>query len=96
MVDGVAAARPPRRLPGGGDLTSYRAFVRRVLRAYSSKVAAADPEDLAELLEVSRDVEHAIDQAVAGLRERGYSWAQIAAAVGTTRQTAHERWSRAG
>lgn len=95
MTDEVAAARASRS-PAGGDLTSYRAFVRRVLRAYSSKVAAADPEDLAELLEVARDVEAAIDQAVAGLRARGYSWAQIAAAVGTTRQTAHERWSRTG
>lgn len=80
------------RRSSAGDLGEYRAFVRRILRAYSRRVAAADPEDLALLLEVAVDVDRAIDQAVAGLRRAGFSWAQIAAATGVTKQAAHERW----
>ena len=34
----------------------------------------------------------AISQAVSGLREAGYSWAEIAAWLGVTRQAAQQRW----
>ena len=76
-----------------GDHTSYRAFVRRILRAYSRRCADADPDDLAELLALQVDVGAAIDAAVAGLRAQGRSWADIAEATGTTRQAAHKRWA---
>lgn len=33
------------------------------------------------------------DGTVANLREQGYSWAAIGAALGITRQSAHQRWS---
>jgi hypothetical protein len=31
--------------------------------------------------------------AIEGLRDKGYSWAQIGAAMGTTPQAAHKRWA---
>jgi hypothetical protein len=36
----------------------------------------------------------ATQQAVDGLRGLGYSWAGIAARLGTTRQAAQQRWAR--
>jgi len=74
----------------------YAAFVRRVLRAYSRRVAAGDIEALRGLVTLAGDVETAIRTAVIGLREHHYSWAEIAARLGITRQTAHERWGRRG
>ena len=57
----------------------YAAFARRVLRAYAQMAAIADEMD---------DI---LRQAVAGLRAAGYSWADIAARTGTTRQAAWKR-----
>jgi hypothetical protein len=70
----------------------YAAFARRILRAYARRVATGDIEALAQLIGLSNEVEAAIRTAVIGLRDFGYSWADIAARVGITRQTAHERW----
>ncbi|MGW4644083.1 hypothetical protein ACWEN6_36580 [Sphaerisporangium sp. NPDC004334] len=36
-----------------------------------------------------------LNTAVLAAREAGHSWAEIGAAVGITRQSAHERWARA-
>jgi len=38
-------------------------------------------------------LDDAMRQAVSGLRGAGYSWAKIAARLGVTRQSAHQRWS---
>lgn len=75
-----------------GDHTDFLAFTRRILRAYGRRVADADPEDLAELLSVQRDVGAAIDAAVLGMRANGFTWAQIGEGAGITRQAAQIRW----
>lgn len=79
-------------MSGGRDHSEFQSFVRRVLRAYSRRVADADPEDLAELLVMRQTVDDAIGSAIAGMRERGVSWAAIATATGTTRQAAQQRY----
>jgi hypothetical protein len=38
------------------------------------------------------DIETAIRNAVIGLREYGYSWAEIGTRLGVTRQAAQQRW----
>jgi hypothetical protein len=78
---------------GDGDHSAFAGFARRILRAYARRVAGADVEDLAELLELRQDVDDAIAAAVAGMRERGVSWAAIATATGTTRQAAQQRYT---
>lgn len=75
-----------------GDHSEFSGFVRRVLRAYSRRCACADPEDLTELLALQGEVDAAITSAVVGLRRSGFSWTEIAAAAGTTRQAAQQRW----
>lgn len=80
-------------MSAGGDHTEFARFVRRILRAYGRRVHHADPADLAELLAVDAAVQEAISNAVTGLRASGFSWAEIGAATGITRQAAHKRWS---
>ena len=70
----------------------FAAFCRRILRAYTRRVAAGDVEALADMMALAEDLDTAIGDAVGGLRTFGYSWTEIAARLGITRQAAHQRW----
>jgi hypothetical protein len=86
-------SRPPR--PRRRDLVEndeYAAFTRRIVRAYAKRVATGDVEALTDMVGLSQLLDEAIGQAVAGLRSHGYSWADIAARLGITRQAAQQRW----
>ena len=82
---------PKRRRPITEN-SEYAAFARRILRAYSRRVAAGDVESLAHLISLSEDIDSAIQDAVNGLRASGYSWTEIGARLGVTRQAAQQRW----
>ena len=71
---------------------AYAAFARRIVRAHGRRVATGDIEALADLMRLAADIETAIREAVIGLRDFGYSWADIAARLGITRQAAQQRW----
>ena len=97
-------ARPPERPSGvNRPLTSkrrfrvvendeYAAFLRRVIRAYSRRVASGDVEAITVMVALAADLEEATRQAITGLRGFGYSWADIAMRLGITRQGAQQRW----
>jgi len=72
----------------------FDAFARRIVRAYARRVADGDVEALVALRQLSSVLEDATKDAVAGLRQFGYSWAEIAARLGVTRQAAQMRWGR--
>lgn len=74
------------------DHGEYFGFARRTVRALSRRVAGSDPDDLLLLLELLEEVDAALDRAVAGQREAGFSWAQIAEPLGMSRQAAQMRW----
>jgi len=75
-----------------GDL---QGMVRRTLRALVRRAAEGDTWSLEVLTGLEAEVSEAV---AAGLRrahdEAGYSWAQLAAELGTTRQAAHLRATR--
>jgi hypothetical protein len=73
----------------------YAAFTRRILRAYARRISAGDIDALADIIILAADVEHATRQAVTGLRDTGYSWADIGLRLGVTRQAAQQRWGDA-
>jgi DNA-binding GntR family transcriptional regulator len=77
----------PRETP------EYAGAVRRMIRAHGRRVAAADPEDLAELVAMREVLEAAIAEAVAG-QKADYSWAMVARGLGTTRQAAQMRYGQ--
>ena len=71
---------------------AYLGFVARVITAAGKRVATGDVEALPDLARLSADLDAALITAVAGLREFGYSWEQIASRLGVTRQAAQQRW----
>lgn len=79
----------------GVETTEYAAMLRRMVRSYGRRLAEADPGDLAAALELARELEDTIGRAVARMRaESGFSWAELAAELGCTRQAAQQRFAR--
>jgi hypothetical protein len=74
------------------DTSPFLAMVKRMIRAAGRRVAHADPTDLAELAAIRFDIERAIQEAVDGLREDGFTWDAIAESLNVTRQAAIKRW----
>ncbi len=70
----------------------YAAFLRRVIDAYSRRVTSGDIEAITCMAALADHLEDATRQAITGLRAFGYSWADIAARLGITRQGAQQRW----
>ena len=71
----------------------YAAFLGRVIRAYSRRVASGDIEAITTMANLAGHLEDATRQAITGLREVGYTWADIALRLGITRQGAQQRWA---
>lgn len=89
----VNATLTPGRPPRVVENAEFTAFGRRVIRAAGRRIAAGDVEALPDLARLSADLDAAITDAVTGLRAAGYSWGEIAARLGVTRQAAHQRWA---
>jgi hypothetical protein len=82
----------PKRRSRAVENDEYAAFLRRVIAAYSRRVGSGDIEAITGMATIATELEDAIRQAIAGLRGCGYSWADIAARLGITRQGAQQRW----
>ena len=82
----------PKRARPVVENDAYAAFAHRILAAYARRVATGDIDALTLLTGLSADIDTAIHAAVAGLRARGYSWAEIGTRLGITRQAAQQRW----
>jgi hypothetical protein len=89
----VNRALTPKRRRRVVENDEYAAFLRRVLAAYSRRVGAGDIEAITEMAAIAHQMDAALREAIAGLRACGYSWADIAARLGVTRQGAQQRWA---
>ncbi|GAA2615254.1 hypothetical protein GCM10010304_80550 [Streptomyces roseoviolaceus] len=65
----------------------------RALDAVPVDPEAAPGDLLRVALDLQQRIEHVVTNAVIAERERGTTWDQLGAAAGTTRQSAHEKWS---
>ena len=74
----------------------YAAFVRRILKAYGVRIDMGDVDAVADMVAIGRELDDLIQQAVGGLRGKGYSWSDIGRRAGVSKQAAHERWSHRG
>ncbi len=90
--DTVKNPLTPKRRSRLVENDEFAAFTRRILRAYARRVAEGDVEALTLMLGLSAEIDDAVAQAVTGLREFGYSWAEIGSRLGVTRQAAQQRW----
>jgi hypothetical protein len=88
-VNKSLTAKPRRRVIENDE---YAAFVRRAIRAYSRRIAAGDIDAITGMARLAGELDIAIHHAITGLRSQGYSWADIAARLGITRQAAQQRW----
>ncbi len=77
------------------ETPEYCAMMRRMLRAHGRRAGDADPEDLAELVQLRGELDKAIAVAVQGQRRNGFSWAAIGRGLGVTRQAAQMTWGPA-
>lgn len=82
----------PQRARGVVENDQYAAFTRRILRAYARRIATGDIDALTHMTVLADDIDTAIGNAVTGLRDFGYSWADIGTRLGVTRQAAQQRW----
>jgi hypothetical protein len=82
----------PKRRRRVVENDEYSAFVQRAIRAYSRRIAAGDIDALTGMAALADDLDAAIRHAITGLRNRGYSWADIGNRLGITRQAAQQRW----
>jgi hypothetical protein len=89
---GVKKPLTPKRPYRVVENDEYARFLRRVIRAYSRRVAAGDIEAITAMTALADHLEDATRQAITGLRQSGYSWADIALRLGITRQGAQQRW----
>ncbi|MGL5910294.1 MAG: hypothetical protein ACRCZP_09855 [Phycicoccus sp.] len=84
-----ARRRRERRVVENQDFAS---FVQRIIRAHGRRVATGDVEALPHLVDLSTWIDAATTEAVTGLRDAGYSWAEIGQRLGISRQAAQQRW----
>ena len=82
----------PRAQRRAAENDEYAAIIRRVLRAYSRRVAAGDIEAVADMAAIADQIGTVIQDAINGLRATGYSWAEIALRLHITRQAAQQCW----
>jgi hypothetical protein len=82
----------PKRRSRVVENDEYAAFLRRVIRAYSRRVAAGDIEAITTMTHLADNLDQAVRDAITGLRAYGYSWADVAMRLGITRQGAQQRW----
>ena len=75
------------------DTSAYLAMVARVVTNGGVRAAEGDIDDFRQLLELRAVLDDALVEAVRGLRESGFTWEDIGAASGTTRQAAILRWN---
>jgi hypothetical protein len=95
LTEPQVAPRPGRPTRGQRAVVEnddYAAFTRRVLAAHGRRIATGDIEGLSTLAALSAQVDGALHTAITGLREQGYSWADIADRLRITRQAVHQRF----
>jgi hypothetical protein len=89
--DSAGLSRNRRRTVVEND--EYAAFAKRIMRAYGRRVSAGDVEALSSMVSLAAELETAIQNAVIGLRQFGYSWTEIGDRLGISRQAARQRWN---
>ncbi len=72
--------------------SSYAKFATRIIRRFGERIAEGDVEALAELADLQAVLDTALDTAVLGLFDQGYSNADVARVLRITRQAVSKRW----
>lgn len=89
-VKKTLTSKHPTRVVENSD---YIKFARRVIRGLAKRVAQGDVEALPDMVALGHELKTMTTQSITQLRTaHGYSWAEIADRLGTSRQAAQQRW----
>lgn len=86
--------KPIRRRRREIENPAFFRMLKRMVEAAGARAGTGDLEDLTLLLTIRRDLDAAVEIAVAWQRASGATWEMIGQANGTTRQAALMRWGR--
>lgn len=75
------------------ETREFTGMLIRGARALGQRTASGEIESLGEFARAQEALDRAKFDGITGLREFGYSWAEIGAAVGMTKQAA-QQWHR--
>lgn len=77
------------------ETPEYADMLGRMIRAYAKRVGDGDPVDLARMVELEKQFHAAVQAAVDGQRDAGFSWREIGEqGLGTTKQSAQITYGR--
>jgi len=68
--------------------------MRRTMTAARDRLDDCELEQLADLVDMQRELADLIAHVARGLVANGATWTEIGATVGMSKQAAHEKWSQ--
>jgi hypothetical protein len=84
-----------RRRQRWTETDDFAGMVQRMVRALGRRCAQEDPDSLRHLFDLARLVDDVTADAIVQMREHSsFTWADVGAAAGTTRQAAQMRWGK--
>lgn len=91
---GVKNGLTPKRRGPRRENGEYASSIGRMLRSYRRRISEGDTTDLADFAALIKLAEHELGEAAIALQSRGFSWADVGAALGISRQAAQQRFGR--
>jgi hypothetical protein len=71
---------------------SYAKFCERVVKSLGDRVGEGDVEHLRYIRRLREVAQEAEGRAISGLLAQGYSYAEVGAGLGISRQAVHKAW----
>jgi len=86
----------PRTRQPHRETPEYVSMLRRMVRGLGRRLADhANPSDLADLVELQRELDECVRTSVRVMREQhGYTWQQLADELGVSKQAVQQRYGR--
>lgn len=67
-------------------------MLTRMAKAAGRRVGHGDGEDLLHFLQLQKEIDNAMMEAICGLKRQGHSYGYIARSLGLSRQYVQKRW----
>jgi hypothetical protein len=95
---GVNRTLTPRRRRRAHETSDFYGMFQRLFRAYARRVGNGDLDALGDLAALRDELDGHLTDAICLLRHEpwSYSWEEIGAALGISRQAAQQRYGKVG
>lgn len=83
------------RAQGRVESDEFAKFAARIVRAFGKRIGDGDLWALGDLVKLRKQIDQAVADGVKTAREDcGYSWTDVAAELGVSRQAARQRYGK--